>query len=1097
MHILLIDRSRGKARKRSMTLLDSYALRTGEASWSTPITREALEELKQALRRIASRNTCVGCYLSIGRARMRLAWVIGRSSEFESHGATPVAQTRRKRKPFVPVWIRRIALLAAAAGHAHDIGKASRLFQAKLRARPGMQQIDRVRHEWLSVQVWRRLREGRSWREAWRLGGAEGRAMTELPPFMRQGITGAHDAVDFLIASHHRLFGQPVEGVTNPADSAMAAMPDSGLHVRREPSFPDKMFEPEAALEPRRLQAGTTAERRLLSLTPTDREPAAWWGTSLFARAALIFADHSVSAIEKPDPKARLHANTLRNSQGKRNRLNQSLPWHLDSVGSMAGDVAVKMHNMRLEGLSPQSVEAILSPAQDGSRFAWQNTATEALSRLRETTTAPVLILNLAATGAGKTRMNAKAMCALARGPVRFAVTLNLRALTLQTGDAMRQQLSVAPDELAVVIGDPRVQRLHAASSLPSMNPDAGVDEDENPALEEFGAYGDPFEVPGWLEPWVQHPREKQRILIGAPLLVSTIDYLVAAGEPHKQQHHVNALLRLLSGSDLVIDEIDGYEPQALIAVLRLVQAAALCGRNVLASSATLAAPVAEAVHAAFAAGVMQRRAMTGEPPEAGVNVALISDTQAPMLLTPDTNFSAGYKCYVDAGIRHLDATRATYRLAAVWPMLKVADSRKQRLAQHFRLDVAQRRNRWFSRAAAAVRHLHDKHAWPFGNTGKRVSFGLVRVANIQVAVALARRLAGSNASGGPVLRVACYHSQELLIQRHMKERRLDHLLHRHSSDQHILNDTEIAGIVETSASSDIIFVVVATPVEEIGRDHDFDWAVIEPSSAQSIVQTAGRVNRHRLRLIKDPNVLILEYNFRAMVASDAGMIGSAEGPYWRLPVFQRPGLEQAGRLYTMPSGEREVSMRRLLGERFVVDARLRFCRDTYRLAQLDDDSIAKQTGDVVQRLTSAADHPHPGLLTQRFYEGFPLRSSEPRQTLRLAVENGIPRLERLEFTVSGFQWIERRAEIREERPHPDAWLAWDLDELIGACKTQGLSEEDGLRLETRWMDDLSRLTWDRSFGWLRVLSHENDLARAASFAHMGGPTDTHPPTRS
>lgn len=42
-------------------------------------------------------------------------------------------------------------------------------------------------------------------------------------------------------------------------------------------------------------------------------------------------------------------------------------------------------------------------------------------------------------------------------------------------------------------------------------------------------------------------------------------------------------------------------------------------------------------------------------------------------------------------------------------------------------------------------------------------------------------------------------------------------------------------------------FIVVATPLEEAGRDHDFDWAVIDPSSAQSIVQTSGRVNRHRL----------------------------------------------------------------------------------------------------------------------------------------------------------------------------------------------------------------------------------------------------------
>lgn len=30
----------------------------------------------------------------------------------------------------------------------------------------------------------------------------------------------------------------------------------------------------------------------------------------------------------------------------------------------------------------------------------------------------------------------------------------------------------------------------------------------------------------------------------------------------------------------------------------------------------------------------------------------------------------------------------------------------------------------------------------------------------------------------------------------------------------------------------DVPFIVVATPVEEVGRDHDFDWAVLDVSSA-------------------------------------------------------------------------------------------------------------------------------------------------------------------------------------------------------------------------------------------------------------------------
>ena len=55
---------------------------------------------------------------------------------------------------------------------------------------------------------------------------------------------------------------------------------------------------------------------------------------------------------------------------------------------------------------------------------------------------------------------------------------------------------------------------------------------------------------------------------------------------------------------------------------------------------------------------------------------------------------------------------------------------------------------------------------------------------------------------------------------------------------------------------------------------------VIEPSSAHSIVQTAGRINRHRLREVSQPNVAILQHNRRWL----NGKPGE--------PCFVWPGLE-------------------------------------------------------------------------------------------------------------------------------------------------------------------------------------------------------------
>ena len=79
-----------------------------------------------------------------------------------------------------------------------------------------------------------------------------------------------------------------------------------------------------------------------------------------------------------------------------------------------------------------------------------------------------------------------------------------------------------------------------------------------------------------------------------------------------------------------------------------------------------------------------------------------------------------------------------------------------------------------------------------------------------------------------------------------------------------------------------MLFILVATPVEEIGRDHDFDWAVVEPSSYRSIIQLAGRVRRHRDGGIDNPNIALLQYNWKTVKA------GNQPGKKY----FCRPGYE-------------------------------------------------------------------------------------------------------------------------------------------------------------------------------------------------------------
>ena len=67
---------------------------------------------------------------------------------------------------------------------------------------------------------------------------------------------------------------------------------------------------------------------------------------------------------------------------------------------------------------------------------------------------------------------------------------------------------------------------------------------------------------------------------------------------------------------------------------------------------------------------------------------------------------------------------------------------------------------------------------------------------------------------------------------------------------------------------------------EEVGRDHDFDWAIIEPSSYRSIIQLSGRVLRHRKleQDIQKPNIALMQYNLKGLRKAKVA--------------FEKPGFE-------------------------------------------------------------------------------------------------------------------------------------------------------------------------------------------------------------
>ncbi|MFZ2854372.1 MAG: type I-F CRISPR-associated helicase Cas3, partial [Rhodocyclaceae bacterium] len=163
--------------------------------------------------------------------------------------------------------------------------------------------------------------------------------------------------------------------------------------------------------------------------------------------------------------------------------------------------------------------------------------------------------------------------------------------------------------------------------------------------------------------------------------------------------------------------------------------------------------------------------------------------------------------------------------------------------------------------------------------SGKRISFGLVRFANIDPLVAVARELIRLGGETGQRIYPCVYHSRHPLLVRSAIEQRLDRLLNRKKPDA-IFADAEVRQRLGASLETDHLFIILATAVAEVGRDHDYDWAIVEPSSMRSIIQLAGRVRRHRPEEYLTPNLLLLDTNISHL----------SNGP--GKPAFFRPGFE-------------------------------------------------------------------------------------------------------------------------------------------------------------------------------------------------------------
>jgi CRISPR-associated endonuclease/helicase Cas3 len=456
MMVTFISQCEKNALKKTRRVLDAFANRIGDNTWQTVITEAGLNTVKKMLRQTASKSTAVSCHWIRSRSRSQFLWVVGNKNKFDEQGVVPVNSTQKSITQFENDWhyLPVIKALSALAALLHDWGKATALFQGKLKTSSRLG--DPIRHEWISCLLLHAIiqtcdsQEDEAWLMVLANGGLdekrllkamvkqqEQKPLYQLPP--------AAKLLAWLIVSHHRLPYTSKEIRDEPAPEI-----DSVLkYITQKWGYENRQNEQEYQ---KRLNTCFEFPNGLLSQSSPWLKQLKKWAQRLHsclpkieqgmsdgsyrlvlhhARLCLMLGDHYHSS-QAADKNWRDTTGLFANTDRKTKLFKQKLDEHLVGVAKNALHTAHLLPAFEQEPPVAQGVNALRKASIKA--FDWQNKAVEKIKIWREQQDKSqygFFAVNMAGTGCGKTLANAKVMRALSTDgdSLRYILALGLRTL--------------------------------------------------------------------------------------------------------------------------------------------------------------------------------------------------------------------------------------------------------------------------------------------------------------------------------------------------------------------------------------------------------------------------------------------------------------------------------------------------------------------------------------------------------------------------------------------------------------------------------------------------------------------------------------------